>query len=261
MTRVAKLGFVLIVGAVMLACASAPVDEIAQAENALRAARDSGARDCAPRSFRSAEEMMARAYRLSDEKEYDEAKKTAETTRELAEVAKNESDKARAAGRCKPAEVTDSVEDDAAASGDGARLGGATLSEADVREEIARIQTGEGSLGEGTRVTALKPVYFNFDDSGVSGEALQTIQENAEWLEQRPTVKVQVEGHTDERGTAEYNLALGERRAKAVRDALTRLGIAVDRISVISYGEEAPANLGTGEASWKENRRAEFVIQ
>ncbi len=99
-------------------------------------------------------------------------------------------------------------------------------------------------------------VYFAFDSAELSREARATLEKQAEWLQHHPQVRVIVEGHADERGTREYNLALGERRANAVKNYLVALGVAPERIETISYGKERPAVLGTGEAVWRLNRRA-----
>lgn len=106
---------------------------------------------------------------------------------------------------------------------------------------------------------ALETVYFGYDSSGLNSEALQAITRNAEILKNRSGM-VQIAGHCDDRGTQEYNLALGERRALSVRDQLVRLGVSGDRILTISYGKEFPASTGSGEAAWAQNRRAEFLI-
>ena len=258
MNRILRNGIGLILVALPLAgCPKSPQDEISAAESALRAARDAGARDCAPVQFKSAEEMMARTYKLNDDKVFDKAKESAVTTKELSEVARFEAQKGVAAG-CKPGDAAASATD---ATGDGARLSGSGFSESDVAREVEATKTGEGSLGEGTLVRGLKPIYFDYDQSSLSASALEIINENSEWLKDRPTAKIQIEGHTDERGTAEYNLALGERRAKAVRDALSRLGIDHGRVVTISYGEETPVQPGTSEDAWSKNRRAEFVVK
>ena len=99
-------------------------------------------------------------------------------------------------------------------------------------------------------------VYFAFDSAELSREARATLEKQAEWLQHHPQVRVIIEGHADERGTREYNLVLGERRANAVKNYLVALGIAPERIETISYGKERPAVLGTGEAVWRLNRRA-----
>lgn len=101
-------------------------------------------------------------------------------------------------------------------------------------------------------------VYFAYDSSQLDPTALETLKRNAEIIKQMPNALIQLEGHCDERGTQEYNLALGERRAMAVRDYLIRLGISGDRLVTISYGEEDPADPGHTESAWAKNRRVEF---
>lgn len=106
----------------------------------------------------------------------------------------------------------------------------------------------------------LPNIYFDFDRSHLGPEALQTLAEHARTLKAYPRVKLMIEGHCDERGTVEYNLALGDRRAKAAKDYLTSLGIGPERISTISYGKERPAAYGQNEEAWAKNRRAEFKV-
>ncbi len=107
----------------------------------------------------------------------------------------------------------------------------------------------------------LKDVFFDYDRAMVRNDQKAALNDNADWLKANPRAKLLIEGHCDERGTAEYNLALGERRAKAVKDYLVSAGIAPDRISSVSYGEERPFVLGHDESAWKWNRRAHFVLQ
>lgn len=103
------------------------------------------------------------------------------------------------------------------------------------------------------------PIYFDFDRSDLRPEAREELRRKAEVLRSFPEVRVRIEGHADERGTVEYNLALGERRADAARRFLIDLGIDPDRITTVSYGEERPAVEGQNEAAWSRNRRDEFV--
>jgi peptidoglycan-associated lipoprotein len=103
-------------------------------------------------------------------------------------------------------------------------------------------------------------IFFDFDRSDLREDARQTLQMKAEALRQFPDIRIRIEGHADERGTVEYNLALGERRADAARAYLVDLGIDPDRMTTISYGEERPAVEGQNEAAWSQNRRDEFVI-
>jgi len=105
-----------------------------------------------------------------------------------------------------------------------------------------------------------EPIYFDFDQSDLRSEAREVLNRKAQVLRDYPDVRVRVEGHCDERGTVEYNLALGERRAEAARAYLIDLGIDPDRLTTVSYGEERPAVEGANEAAWAENRRDEFVV-
>jgi peptidoglycan-associated lipoprotein len=109
-------------------------------------------------------------------------------------------------------------------------------------------------------VFAPKTVYFAFDDYSLNGDAQSNLQGLADHLKKTQTAVVQIEGHCDERGSVEYNLALGERRAQSVKNYLVQLGVEASRLSTISYGEEKPAVEGHDEAAWAKNRRAEFTL-
>ncbi len=103
-------------------------------------------------------------------------------------------------------------------------------------------------------------VFFGFDKSDLTPEARATLDRQAAWLNQYPRVTITVEGHADERGTREYNLALGERRADAVKKYLTARGVDANRVATISYGKERPQVLGSNEAAWAQNRRGVTVV-
>jgi peptidoglycan-associated lipoprotein len=103
-------------------------------------------------------------------------------------------------------------------------------------------------------------VFFDFDRSNIKPEGQQTLERQATWLKQYPSVTVTIEGHCDERGTREYNLALGNRRANAVKSALVALGIPANRIQTISYGKDRPIVVGSNEAAWAQNRVGITVI-
>jgi len=103
-------------------------------------------------------------------------------------------------------------------------------------------------------------VFFAFDRSDITPESQQILSRQADWLRRYPNVTVTIEGHCDERGTREYNLALGNRRANAVKSALVALGIPANRVQTISYGKERPAVVGDNEAAWAQNRRGVTVI-
>ena len=115
----------------------------------------------------------------------------------------------------------------------------------------ARIQV---RIGE-----TFKTIYFAFDQSTLSAEGKATADAIGQLMKEAPEITVRIEGHADERGTNEYNLALGERRAQAVQQYLSSYGVDASRVSVLSYGEEKPATEGGDESSWSKNRRDEFV--
>lgn len=110
------------------------------------------------------------------------------------------------------------------------------------------------------RELPLKDIFFDFDKSTMRDDAKPNLNEDLQWLNANPTEQITIEGHCDERGTAEYNLGLGERRAKAIRDYLVAAGIDAKRIKTVSFGKERPFVLGHDEAAWTWNRRAHFVV-
>lgn len=131
------------------------------------------------------------------------------------------------------------------------------LSEADLAAQR------EGRFGSGSIPTAegeglFRDIYFEYDSASLSDAARQRIEYNVEVLRQNSGMKVQLEGHTDERGTAEYNMALGASRAKSVRDVLVSLGISSSKLETISYGEEVPLDSGHSEGAYAKNRRVHF---
>lgn len=109
------------------------------------------------------------------------------------------------------------------------------------------------------KISGLVTVHFGYDKSSLDSSAKKDIAANADWMKKNPGVKVQIEGHCDNRGTIEYNVALGERRANAVKAYMVSLGVAADRLSTISYGKEKPLDTADNEAAWAKNRRANFV--
>jgi peptidoglycan-associated lipoprotein len=106
----------------------------------------------------------------------------------------------------------------------------------------------------------LEDIHFDYDSSTLTDAARVTLEKHALWLQSHREAKVTVEGHCDERGTVEYNLALGEQRARAARDYLQSLGVAADRLRTVSYGKERPLDPGTGEEAWAKNRRDHFAV-
>ena len=116
------------------------------------------------------------------------------------------------------------------------------------------------SLEDLNRDSPLQPVLFDYDSSGLTMQGQTVIRSNAEILRRYPTWMITIEGHCDERGSPEYNLALGERRALAAREYLAELGLTSDRVRTVSYGKEFPFDPGHTEEAWAKNRRAHFVI-
>ncbi|MDX9730934.1 MAG: peptidoglycan-associated lipoprotein Pal [Bdellovibrionales bacterium] len=108
-------------------------------------------------------------------------------------------------------------------------------------------------------IAGLETVYFAYDRAALTETAKRALRGNAQWINANPRVTIQIEGHTDARGSTEYNLSLGERRAKSVRQYLEELGVESRRLTIISYGEEKPLAHGDTEASYSKNRRANFV--
>jgi peptidoglycan-associated lipoprotein len=130
-------------------------------------------------------------------------------------------------------------------------------------EELERSLTAKkqpGIEGEVLESKLLKDVYFDFDRYDIRSQDVTILKEDAAVLMKYPRLKVQIEGHCDEKGTAEYNLALGERRANSVKKYLVSLGVPADRLSTISYGKEMPVDPGHNDEAWAKNRRAHLII-
>ncbi|MBM3163444.1 MAG: peptidoglycan-associated lipoprotein Pal [Chlorobi bacterium] len=104
-------------------------------------------------------------------------------------------------------------------------------------------------------------VFFDYDSSMLSPEAQERLTQNAGWMKSNPGRSVLIEGHCDDRGTSEYNIALGERRAVTAREFMERLGVSSSRLETVTYGEERPFDKGQGEEAWAKNRRAHFVVK
>ena len=152
-------------------------------------------------------------------------------------------------------------EDSGMASGGGAGDAGGV--------EKAVIVTDRGGVQEATlspaqaeqeMVSVGDRVFFGFDDYNLSSEARTTLEGQAALLNKQPSITIVIEGHADERGTREYNLALGERRASSAKNYLVALGVDPGRIRIVTYGEERPAVVGSDEAAWAQNRRAVTVV-
>jgi len=191
-------------------------------------------------SEKRAEEISSSAGPLVAEKEDDEISQRADELRSEADRLAQEADNLRlerGKGEAAPSAL-----------------------EGDSKEQEAT-RRGSASSGNFIATKDLSDILFDYDQYLLTEEAQRILQKNAEWLRSRPRARILIEGHCDERGTVEYNLALGERRAQSVKDYLSNLGISSDRISTISYGKEKPFVAGHSEESWAQNRRAHFLFQ
>ncbi len=142
---------------------------------------------------------------------------------------------------------------------DGQTGGGAAAQTGGSAAGSAPVQVVPGSVQDFI-VNVGDRVFFDFDRSTLTAKAQETLDKQAEWLSRISAATITVEGHADERGTREYNLALGDRRANAVKDYLISKGVAANRIKTISYGKERPAVLGSNEWAWSQNRRSVTTI-
>lgn len=124
-----------------------------------------------------------------------------------------------------------------------------------------RVGPGDDNVPIAGEASPLKDIHFAFDSYSLDATAKSVLGEDAAWLNKNPKAKVEVEGHCDERGTSEYNLVLGKKRAHAAYDYLRSLGVAADRMSPKSYGKEMPLDPGHNEVAWAKNRRVHFRVQ
>ena len=140
--------------------------------------------------------------------------------------------------------------------GEGAR--GAARESDTGASSLKQLQEGKSPVTPAS--SPMKDIYFDFDRYDLSADARTILRTNADWLKNNSTARVEIEGHCDDRGTNEYNLALGAKRAQAAREYLVTLGVAPSRLSTISYGEEIPVCKEATESCWGQNRRSRFVI-
>jgi peptidoglycan-associated lipoprotein len=125
--------------------------------------------------------------------------------------------------------------------------------------DSASAEEGAAAQGPMSGILAKRIIYFDFDSSEIKGEGAGIVAAHARYLATNPTLRVRLEGHTDERGSREYNIGLGERRAQSVRRALLLQGATETQLSTVSYGAERPVAAGSNESAWQQNRRVEIV--
>lgn len=129
------------------------------------------------------------------------------------------------------------------------------------REAEARAKEAEAKERAATAAAGLRPIYYDFDQSNIRSDARAAMKANAEWMKSNPKANVRIEAHCDERGTIEYNQALGQRRGQSAKKYLTDLGISARRISLISYGKEKPVCTASTEECLQKNRRADLIAR
>lgn len=145
------------------------------------------------------------------------------------------------------------------ATGDGAQVGAVDGEGGGAGQALTSTSYEASAINDANSVLAARVIYFGYDSSKVTGDNVELVKHHGKYLSANANATIRLEGHTDERGTREYNVALADRRAQAVKRLLMFQGAASNQITVISYGEEKPASLGHTEASWQLNRRAELV--
>lgn len=212
-----------------------PNKEMKDALDAIEKARGGLAERCAKEEFASAQRMMNKAKKLMDEGQYEQARIAFEAARELAGKAE-EAARLNKEECLKPKNTT--------ASGP---------------PSPPTVVPAQERPTTDTR-RSLDTIYFGFNEYTITGEARRILQRHAEWLKQNENIRIEVAGHCDQRGSVEYNLSLGERRALAVKKFLVDLGIAANRISIISYGHQRPADPNQTPEAYAKNRRAEFRV-
>ena len=149
---------------------------------------------------------------------------------------------------------------DSSGSGSSSSSSDVSSSEGSITESSPETTSIEPGSQEDLIVNVGDRVFFNYDSSELDSDAQELLQDQVAWLKQYSDVSIIVEGHCDERGTREYNLALGEKRAQSVKNYLISLGISSDRVSTISYGKERPAVVGSNDGAWAQNRRSVTIV-
>ena len=237
------LGLILVLAG---SCGRGAKKAIDLAQTAVDEAKDAGAPDYAAEEYKSAEDYLSKAKQQFDERDFRPAKTNAVAAKDQADLAKK-----RALDRKTEAEAeAKKAAEEAAAK---------KPEETTTEYNVSSLSEKPVPIEEQAKA-ALKDILFDFDSSEISEENRQILADDGKWLGQNPDLKITIEGHCDERGSVDYNLALGERRAKSIRDYLVSLGISPSRLNIISYGESMPLDPGHTEDAWAKNRRVHFAI-
>lgn len=241
--------WLMVMAAVGLAagCGGKAKKAIQEAESAVAEAKQAEAPQYAPDEFKSAEDNLALAKEQLDQRKYKDSQASAITARDQAFLARD-----RALERKKTA----------AAAQQETKALGYNVPSLYGEEEMAAAggKTAVEISAEERARAALQDVNFDFDSAMLSETARSILAGNAQWLKENLGVKVLIEGHCDERGSEEYNLALGQRRAETVKNYLLSLGVDASRLKTVSYGESVPLDPGHTEEAWAKNRRAHFAV-
>lgn len=219
----------LIMG-LIVACGGPPQKALDEAERAILDAEATS--ECAQEKFQAAQALLEEARDLSAQKKYAEAERKARAAERLANEAREEAE--------------------------------LTWEECQRRQELLRQarrdpDTTSQQKPEPEEALSLQTIHFDYDSFEISETSREILRENARWIQQNQGYRIILEGHTDERGSSAYNLALGERRAMMVRQYLQQLGIPGERLQILSYGEEKPVAFGQTEMDFRQNRRVEFI--
>jgi len=217
------------------ACGGPPTKQLTEAEGALADARL--AERCAPEEYQAAMKALEKARQLAADGKNDEAKLQAEAAKKLAAKARTKAMLRK--DECEKGDKTEVVA-------------------IDPNEFVDTSGQGDAPAGDSA---GLKTVFFAYNSAELSTDSRDVLAKNAQILQKAGDRKVVLEGHCDKRGSTEYNLALGERRAMVVKQYLRAMGVAPDRMILMSYGEEKPLDWGEGDGAHDRNRRVEFILR
>lgn len=219
---------------VLLACGGPPTELLKDVSTTLSGS--ALARKCAPEEYAAADRMFKKAQKQIEAGDHDEAEVSLKAAKQLALKAQQKAEARREECEAPKVDPNTDLSDLTDKSGPG-------------------LDATDGDSG------GMKTVYFDYNAFDLTPQAKDTMARNATWMRNNPSAQVTIEGHCDNRGSTEYNLALGEKRGQIVRKYFTGLGVDPGRLSVVSYGEEQPTAFGETEADHARNRRAEFRIR
>ena len=202
--------------------------------------------------------ILACGFYLSCSKKAVRTEAVSYPSQKTAEAAAEEEAKAAAAMEAEKKLQEETLKEEAARA-EAEKIRQQELQERAMQEEAARKEAAAREAAEREKNLTLEPIYFDYDDYAIRDDQKEVLTQNADWFKAHPQVRIRLEGNCDERGTAEYNLALGQRRADSTKAFLEGLGIQKNRMLTISYGKERPITLEHNETAWAKNRRVDFA--